>query len=187
MKQAKWIYGKLDRAAGILSSIICGVLGQVSLMFVAVVITVHTVDRKFIGVLNWVFVDEWSGYLWILMLYLSWTLTLRSKEGHLKILIMSRYIGQKAWSVLEVVMLLPGLPVLGFCLYSSIRHTLHLYESGQRSLTILMTPLWIPNAFIVLGLSVFTFVLAVYSMGKVINLATGIEERADVGAVDSNG
>jgi len=178
------LFNKLDRVVDMLTRA-CVVIASVSLLSIVIVIVVHTLDRKYFQQLGWIFVDEWSGYLFVLIVFFSMALTLRSGDSHIKVSLMSRFVSRRVWSVAETITLFLAVPVLSFMTYSSISRLLSMLEGGIRNNTPLMTPLWIPYTFIAVGLSVFTLAVAVHLVRKVIIAATGGEEGTGAGMVDS--
>jgi len=154
------VLSKIERVVFILVDAFV-VISSISILGVVAVVFVHVIDRKFLNILNWNFVDEWIGYLFVLMVFFSISYTLRL-DKHIKLSIMSRFMSQRTWTVTEIVTSLLSVPVALFVMYSTINRLLSIKEAGTVSNTPTLTPLWIPYVPIVVGLGVFILVLVLH-------------------------
>lgn len=184
MNQNKNTFSKIDKAVGVMSRV-CVIIASLSIVGIVITVVVHTIDRKYFHLLGWIFVDEWSGYLFVLIVFFSLALTLRSGDKHIRVSLMRRFVGRRAWSVMGIVTLLLTVPVLIFMTYSATSRLLSMLEGGIRNNTPLMTPMWIPYTFIVVGLGVFTLAVVAHVIGKIIYATTVGEQGTDDEALGS--
>lgn len=132
----------------------------VILLAMVFIIAVNTLLRYSFDT-SWNFVEEYTAYGLIVLTFLplAWTL---QQRGHLSIdLIVSRLSGRKA-SQLNVVTASVSIMTVGVMLWHGWRLALQNYQRGVNAPTYTMTPLWIPQAFIVIGLALFLLQIVAY-------------------------
>ena len=129
-----------------------------AMVVTSMVITIYTIDRKFFWWLQWLFVEEWSGYLliWLTSLALAYT---QRTGGHISVEMVHKLLPAKAQQWLKVFNLLVMLVLTASLCFLCSKYFVYLWTSGKRSMGVTETALWIPYLAIPIGFA--TLVLAV--------------------------
>lgn len=113
------------------------------------------------------FIEEYSGYVMVAMTFLGLAYTLRS-GGHVAIEYVPMRLSKKGRGLLELVTGSISLVMLCILLRYSWKLCLNSLNNNLRSNTVMLTPLWIPQMFVVVGLFIFGLELMVEMVSKVI-------------------
>jgi len=116
--------------------------------------------------------DEYSAYGLAVLIFLGCGYTLKEK-GHIRIeLILNLLPESLAW-FLKIVAGLVSTVLLGYITWQLGRMTFSAWHYGSTSGTLTATPLWLPQALIVIGAAMFTLQMAAETV-KLLPFAAGI-------------
>jgi len=130
------------------------------------------------------FAVEYSGYMLVIICFFGVAYT-SAIGGHLNVDIAFKYFPLKVKA---------GLEVLNYCLAMFVvalffKYALNLFlssiESGQRTLSIMETPVWIPQTFIIIGLPIFMIVIAISIVRAVIAFERVLRGKRDTEVIAS--
>ena len=150
--------GFLERKVGFLEKG-CTFVASFAFVVMIAIIAFGTLSRYFID-LPFSFVDEYSGYLLVIMGFLAMVLALK-RNAHITIDIVQRALPEKGRAWVEIGAQCIGLLIAAVLFWLSLTLFYENYVTGMRASTIMETPLWIPQLFIPLGWAVFILFAAV--------------------------
>ena len=136
----------------------CTFVAFLSFIVMLVIIVVGTLARYFFNS-PLSFVEEYSGYLLVVMGFLGMASALRRK-AHINVDIVMRVLPKKAQARLDLVDSCFAILVSAILFWVSLKLCYENYSIHMVSSTIMETPLWIPQLFIPLGWG--TFILLVF-------------------------
>lgn len=110
---------------------------------------------------NWQFVSEWSAYLVVLVVFAGLAYTLRS-DGHITVSLLVRHLPARIQAGVALAMAAISEVVLVYMLYRGILWMELAIKRGITSTSVLKTPMWIPNLFVVGGLALFALAVLLY-------------------------
>ena len=110
---------------------------------------------------SWNFAEEYTAYGLIFMTFipLGWTL---KERGHIAIEIVVDKLSSKVSRWVVCIAGATSLIVAVTMLYYALRLKLASVEKGVHANTYMLTPIWIPQSFIVVGLFLFAVEIALY-------------------------
>ncbi len=135
-------------------------LGMLGIIMMMLLMVVEVVGRKFFNYSTLV-ADELIGYLLVLVLYMGLAYT-RAEGGHIQIGVVTDRLSRRGRDWLVFVQCLLGLGFTVLITYNSLQLVLQSYRIGAVSTTLLLTPLYLPQAIVFVGLSLFLLQLMVY-------------------------
>lgn len=151
-------------------------LGAISLVAMTLLITLNVALRYGLNKpIN--YVDEISGYLFVLMVYMALSYTTR-REAHISVDLVVRRLPQKVRGGLDVVTSLLYLAVFSVYLRFVWRIFRESLQTGEVSNSGLEMPMWIPQLFLVVGLGFLSLEIIVRIAKKV--MAFQKELKAEV-------
>ncbi len=158
---AEWFFERVGRACGWI------------LVVMAFMITIDIVLRElrtagFIN-FNWHFVSEWSAFLVIFIVFAGLAYTL-SSGGHIIVSLLVDRIPHRGRSAIALLMALASELVLVYMLYRGFLWMMMSINRGITSTTVMKTPLWIPNLFVVFGLALFVIAVLLFIIRQAINV-----------------
>lgn len=128
---------------------------------------------------NWQFVAEWSTYMVMLVVFWALAYTLRT-DGHITVSLLVQRFPHRARNVLALLTATVSEVVLVYMLYRGIQWMeLSIDRNIRSSVSIYKTPVWIPNLFIVIGLSLFALAILLHIVRLALEIATGPSKPAD--------
>jgi len=142
----------LERKIGLLEKG-CTFVASLALVVMIAIIAFGTLSRYFLG-LPIAFVDEYSGYLLVVMGFLAMVLALK-RNAHITVDIVQRALPEKVRGWVDVGAQCIGILIAAVLFWLSLRLFYESYATGMRASTIMETPLWIPQLSIPLGWAVF--------------------------------
>ena len=145
-------------------------LAGVAVVAMALMVVAYIISRELN--IKWEFVEEWSGYLLVLIGYFAMAYVLRRGE-HIRVDIVAKRMPKRVRAVVEVFTSLLALAVLGLMIERSINLTLFNWENQFVSQFASHTPLWIPNVFVPLGLIIFMLALILHTARSLADLVRG--------------
>ena len=107
-----------------------------------------------------VFVDEYSGYLFIAMGFLAMVSALK-RDLHITVDIVTKAIPEKSRTWLNICAESISLIIASVLFWLSLTLCYENYQTNMKASTIMETPLWIPQFFIPLGWVSFMIFIAV--------------------------
>jgi TRAP-type C4-dicarboxylate transport system permease small subunit len=144
--------GFLERKIGLLEKG-CTFAASLALVVMIAIIAFGTLCRYFLG-LPFAFVDEYSGYLLVVMGFLAMVLALK-RNAHITVDIVQRALPEKVRGWVDVGAQSMGILIAAVLFWLSLKLFYENYSTGMRASTIMETPLWIPQLSIPLGWAVF--------------------------------
>jgi TRAP-type C4-dicarboxylate transport system permease small subunit len=150
--------GFLERKIGLLEKG-CTFAASLALVAMIAIIAFGTLSRYFLG-LPVAFVDEYSGYLLVVMGFLAMVLALK-RNAHITVDIVQRALPEQVRGWVDVGAQCIGILIAAVLFWLSLRLFYENYATGMRASTIMETPLWIPQLFIPFGWAVFILFAAV--------------------------
>jgi TRAP-type C4-dicarboxylate transport system permease small subunit len=104
--------------------------------------------------------DEYSAYGLAALIFLGCGYTLKEK-GHIRIELILNLLPDRLSRFLKIVAGLVSTVLLGYITWQLGRMTFSAWHYGSTSGTLTATPLWVPQALIVIGAAMFTLQMAV--------------------------
>jgi TRAP-type C4-dicarboxylate transport system permease small subunit len=117
------------------------------------------------------FVEEYSGQLFVFIVFIGLSYATR-KDSHVQVDLFYKMLPHIAKKVLDIVTLSVSLLVAVIYFYFSFDFARYNFNSGETSI-ITYTPIWIPSAFVVIGL--LFFILEIFN--QIIQAAKKLLER----------
>jgi TRAP-type C4-dicarboxylate transport system permease small subunit len=127
----------------------------VAVIFMVFLITLEVVGRKLFGFSTLV-ADEFSSYLLVVTTFMGAAYTLKMKGFTRMEVIYNRFRGRGRW-IIDLVFSLVSLIFLIIICYWLWVHITSSYRSRLTSISILQTPLFIPQLFMGIGVSFLLF------------------------------
>lgn len=143
----------LGRAASRLSSA-GAVLSSVAFIFMVGLIVAEVILRSFFGASTLV-ASEYSGYLLAAMIYLGLGFSFR-EGAHIRITFLQNKLSPRIYRWIEIACHLGACILCILCTKFLLDTVLTSYQRGMQAYTVAETPLYIPQAIILLGLILFT-------------------------------
>ena len=134
-------------------------------------ITAYVISRKFFN-LQWVFVEEFTGYMMVFIAYFSQAYVLRV-GGHIKVDFIFKQLTNKIQSILELITGFFAFTLICYLIWGSIHWFNYGFEHKLCSSTLHIV-LWPSYLTVTIGLSLFAFELALNLCLKVIKLMSSI-------------
>jgi TRAP-type C4-dicarboxylate transport system permease small subunit len=152
------------------------------LVLMALMITMDIVLRELrtAGLIdfNWQFVSEWSAFLVILLVFAGLAYTL-SVGGHISVTLVTDRLPLRARAALAAVMALISEVVLVYMVYRGFAWMSMSIKRDITSTSVIKTPMWIPNSFIVFGLGLFAVAVALFIVRQSLIVVHGEAARRD--------
>ena len=164
MNRVDIVLSKIDKVIDSLSKAAVAI-SALTLVFLVVLITAYVVVRELLYG-QWFFVEEWSGYLVVLIFYWACAYALRS-GAHIKVDIVSRLFPDSVKRWVECFTALMATSILGFLVRGSIDWVIYALEEGVVSDYPSLTPMWIPFAFVPIGLGIFCLAMGLETVRRV--------------------
>ena len=147
----------------------------VALVAWVVVMTVFIAARALFNV-GWMFVEEFTAYLVVLVSFFALPYTLIS-QGHIRVDVITKKLPRRVRGILEVVTTLLSLVVVGYLAHKGVLWFWYGVEVGRRSefpSNLLMWPVYL---FVPIGLAALEWALLVQLYRSVIGLVEGGRKR----------
>jgi TRAP-type C4-dicarboxylate transport system permease small subunit len=146
----------------------------IGISLMALFITLEIAGRHLFGY-SMLIVDEWSGYLLVIVTFLGLAYTLKTK-GFLQIEFFLNRLSPRLRSIFNAVLILLALLYSLVIQYKLIVHVWSSYTTGQVSISISQTPLYIPQLFMPVGMSLLILQLIKEGAHAVFDL---VQENSD--------
>jgi len=144
----------IERVISFLSKLGSWISG-IAIMIMIFLITLEVVGRRLFGFSTLVS-DEFSGYLLVVITFMGAAYTLKTKGFTRMEVIYNRFAetGRRVFNILINLVALIFLVVADYWIWV---YTLSSYRSETKSISIVQTPLFIPQSFIGLGVTLLLF------------------------------
>lgn len=129
----------------------------VGILIMALLITTEVVGRHLFG-FSMLVVDEWSGYLLVMVTFLGLAYTMKT-NGFLQIEFLLNRLEPKQKKIFHIFLISIALFYSILIDHKLIAHTWSSYSTGLVSVSISETPLFIPQLFMPLGMSLLVLEL----------------------------
>ena len=110
--------------------------------------------------------DEYSGYLYLAMVFIALGYTFR-EGGHIRITLLSSRFSPEGQRRIDIFATLVLLLLLGFIFYHSVRMVLDAYSFEMVSETVSETPIWITQLPIPVGIALFFLAALAYLLRRI--------------------
>ena len=164
MNRLDIVLSKIDKVIDILSKA-AAAISAFTLLFLVALVTAYVVSRELLHG-QWLFVEEWSGYLVVLIFYWSCAYALRS-GAHIKVDIVSSRFPDRVKRWVECFIALMGTSILGFFLKGSIDWVIYALKEGVVSDFPSLTPMWIPFVFVPIGIGLFALAMGLETIRRI--------------------
>ena len=181
--------GALDRLIGYFSTA-GGAVAAASVLAMVLLVTANIVMREFFSSLIWV--PQVVGYLMVGVVFLALGDTMRAGR-HIKIDLITKRFPRRVQDTLEVATLGVAAGLVSFFTWHGTITVLRTQQYGRKdSFGVLLTPLWLPELALPIGLGVLGLVLVAMLARKIYAVArrsgTTVEERQEAeGAASAGG
>ena len=146
MKAIEWINELMAKLSAL-------VLGLMTLLILVEILLWNVFSK------STMIADEYSAYGLAGLIFLGAGYTLKEK-GHIRITLVLNLLPEKVARVVEFIAGVVATLFLGYITFQLYRMTASAFRYGSTSGTLTDTPLWIPQAVVVLGAAVFTLQMA---------------------------
>ena len=113
----------------------------------------------------WPFGEEYTAYILVLLTFFPLAYTMR-KKGHVRIEIVINHLPVKARRWLIIAYTFISIIVVGVMIYYGLELSLKSLKYGIKAVTVMQTPLWIAQMFVVIGLIIFFLQLILYLVSR---------------------
>lgn len=144
--------------------------GAVLIVAMMVIVFTEVVSRGLFG-FSFLVADEYSGYLVVALTFLGIPYALE-KEALLRVEVIFGSLRERPQTILALLFDVISLICTSIIGFYVLRLTLTSFERGTFSSTPAMTPIWIPQAIMPLGMALVAIVLLVRIRGRISALAT---------------
>lgn len=156
-----------DKVAGIIS---IGLISSTAVVLVAwVVVMVTYIVGRGLGKIEWLFVEEFTAYMMVLIGCFALPYTLRS-GGHITVDVVTRLLPKRVRGILEVVTNLLSLAIVCYLMYRGYEWFLVGLELGTRSTFPSYMLQWPVYLLIPIGLAALAWALLSRLYGNIISL-----------------
>ena len=147
------IADKIDKVSRILSNI-CGMLACVAIFIMGWMIFFN-VFMRYVFNKPMAFVEEYSGQLFVFIVFIGLSYATR-EDAHVQVDLFYKMLPNIAQKILDTFTLSISLLVAVIYFYFAFEFARYNFISGETSI-ITYTPIWIPSAFVGVGLLFFIF------------------------------
>ncbi len=125
-------------------------IASYALIIMTLMVAINTIFRflPFLKALN--FVEEYSGYFFLIISFLGFADTLR-EGAHVRVNLVISKLKKKLRDFLDIATSILALIIISVLLYHSFNFFIEALISHDRAQTVTQTPLWIPRMFLVPG------------------------------------
>jgi TRAP-type C4-dicarboxylate transport system permease small subunit len=127
------------------------------ILIMALIITLEVIGRYFLG-FSLLVTDEWSGYLMVAVTFLGLAYTMRER-GFLRMELLIKRLSPQKRNFLNIILILVALTYSVLIDYKLFLFAWSSYTRGYSSISISQTPLYIPQIFMSLGMTLLVLEL----------------------------
>jgi TRAP-type C4-dicarboxylate transport system permease small subunit len=144
---------------------VCVSIAAASVVCIGLLVTANTILRYLFD-RPWWFVEEYSGYSIVLITFFGLGYAVR-KRVHITIDVVVDRLSPRYRTKLAVVTTTASLAVSIIMVKYALSLAMGSLQHETRASTVMLTPLWIPQLFVVVGLLVFVLDIAFYLVGQI--------------------
>jgi len=143
---------------------ICTMIAGIGVCLMGVMLAANTISRY---VFNnpWPFGEEYTAYILVLLTFFPLAYTLR-KKGHVRIEIIIDHLAVKIRKWIIIAYTSIAIVVVGLMIYYGLELSIKSLKHNIKAVTVMQTPLWIPQMFVVIGLIVLLLQLILYLVSR---------------------
>ncbi len=153
--------------------------GGASIIIMALAIGLNVILRHIFD-LSLMFVEEYSGYLLGVVVYMSLAYTART-NGHVFVELVVQYLPKRKRQSLGLITTLIAIMLMGLYLWFAWDLFMESIRRNAKAMTVTQTPLWIPQVFLWVGLIFLILELVVQVVKKSMGLL-GVPKKDDMGS-----
>ena len=120
----------------------------------------------------WPFGEEYTAYILVMLTFFPLAYTMR-KKGHICIELIVDRLSVKTRRWVVIVTTIISLIVVSIMIVYGLELAIKSYQHNVRATTVMMTPLWIPQMFVVVGLIIFDLQILLYLISRSRKLKNG--------------
>lgn len=168
IRTLRWV----DRGIHLISQAFL-VPGIIVLVGISLMITAGVMVRELAFIpWQWVFVEEYSAYFLVLIVFFALAYALRV-NAHITVDVVVRHLPTRPRTILELVLTFGALAIVAVMLRFSLDRVIFAYQRGIVSNFPSLTPMWIPYLFVFIGLLPFGLALTMHAVGKLLEVLAG--------------
>ena len=160
----------LDRFSYFVSKA-CAALTGLLIFIISVTIFIYIIERAFIGA-GWEFVEEWTSIALVAITYLGMGYAVRWQR-HIKVDILTKHFSMKVQHLLGIVVAILCLIVICCMVERACDMLVSSWVRNTRALGPMLTPLWIPNLCMLIGLIICGLDFICYGFDQLFRLCLG--------------
>jgi len=142
----------------------CTLMAGIGVCLMGLMLAANTVSRY--GFNNpWPFGEEYTAYILVLLTFFPLAYTMR-KKGHVRIEIVINHLPVKVRRWLIITYAFISIIVVGVMIYYGLELSLKSLKHDIKAVTVMQTPLLIPQMFVVIGLIIFFLQLILYLVSR---------------------
>jgi TRAP-type C4-dicarboxylate transport system permease small subunit len=164
----------LDKFSKAVSNILAGI-AAIALIVWGFVIVVFVTARSVFNV-NWMFVEEYSGYCMVLLVSFSLAFALR-RGGHIRVAVVTKLASDRVQKFLKTFADIIGLIVTVYLTKHGVQWFLHGLEGGARSWFPSRTLMWPVYALIPIGLAALSLEFVQQLVADIREMRQGVADQ----------
>ncbi len=165
---------KIDKVLAFVSGIGLA-MAVIAILVMTLAITANVTARTIADVAS-IYVEEYSGYLFVILAYLGFTATLRS-DRHITVDVAVRRLSRRMRQYVELVATFVSLVCLCYLLAKSVEYVAFSLEMGVRSYWISRSLMWPLQMFVPIGLLMFLLQMVWHFIRLVTAVVAGATEE----------
>ena len=137
-----------------------------SIIIMTALVALNTAVRAIPFLTPLKFVEEYTGYLVITMLFMGLAWTLRT-DGHVRMCLITDRLPPRVRAGWEVITTIAAIVIIWILFWHASTFIILSIKTGERAQTVTMTPMWIPRLMLFPGYLALLLELAVHLVWKV--------------------
>lgn len=124
------------------------------IILMTAIVAIGTIVRAIPGAHPFNFVEEYAGYLFVVVAFMGLGDTFLD-GAHVRVSLLTRWLTGKTAIILEIVVTIVAIVILSILLYFAWSLLEAGFISGEKAQSMTQTPIWIPRLFMVPGYIIF--------------------------------
>jgi len=142
----------------------CALISGIAACLMGVMLAANTVARYAFNS-PWPFGEEYTAYMLVAITFFPLAYTMR-KKGHIRIELALARLPARVRHWVIIAYTVTAIIVVAIMTYYGLELAVKSFKSNIKAVTVVQTPLWIPQMFIVVGLVVFGLQLVLYLISR---------------------
>lgn len=138
-----------------------GRLAAYAIIGMTALVAANTIFRALPGVRSFTFAEEFTGYLYVAVVFLGLADTFRSGD-HVRVTVLRHMMPLKLRNYAELFLTAIAMVVMAIIGWFGVKLFLDSYSTNEQAQTLMQTPLWIPQAVVPIGSALFLLILIGY-------------------------